>query len=116
MAVQIRKASAPTFRYAVVEDESIAMRVLVRMLASLAPDAELAWEAVDGDSAFACMRQDSVDVLFLDIMFPPGGAFQLLEQARTALIPIPKIVFVTSREDQALKAFSWAAFGTPRVC
>lgn len=110
MSAQVRKAAAPTFRYAVVEDEPLAMRVLLRMLESLAPDAELAWEAADGDSAFCSLRQDPVDVLFLDIMFPPGGAFRLLEQARIALPMLPKIVFVTSREDQALKAFEWAAF------
>jgi len=110
MAAQVKKPAAPAFRYAVVEDEPLAMRVLTRMLASLAPDAELAWEAADGDSAFCSLRQDPVDVLFLDIMFPPGGAFRLLEQARTALPLLPKIVFVTSREDQALKAFEWAAF------
>ncbi len=110
MSPQVKQVSTPTFRYAVVEDEPLAMRVLVRMLASLAPDADLAWEAADGDAAFCSLRQDPVDVLFLDIMFPPGGAFRLLEQARTALPQLPKIVFVTSREDQALKAFEWAAF------
>ena len=106
MSPQIQKV----FRYAVVEDEPLAMRVLVRMLALLAPDGELAWEATDGDAAFCRLRQEPVDVLFLDIVFPPGGAFRLLEQARTALSILPKIVFVTGREDQALKAFEWAAF------
>ena len=106
----IASVAPKAFRYAVVEDEPLAMRVLVRMLASLAPDAELAWDAADGDAAFCSLRQEPVDVLFLDIVFPPGGAFRLLEQARTALPMLPKIIFVTSREDQALKAFEWAAF------
>ena len=48
----IASVAPKAFRYAVVEDEPLAMRVLVRMLASLAPDAELAWDAADGDAAF----------------------------------------------------------------
>lgn len=99
----------PAFRYGVVEDEALARKVLVRMLETLAPDAEAAWEAADGDEAHRLLLEDPVDVLFLDILFPPEGAFALLERARATVGRLPKIVFVTSQEDQALKAFAWAA-------
>jgi two-component system LytT family response regulator len=97
------------FRYGVVEDEPVARRVLLRALERLAPDAACAWEAEDGDTALQRMAQDPVDVLFLDIVFPPDGAFAMLERLRAREDRLPRIVFVTSQEDQALRAFEWAA-------
>ncbi|HJV23607.1 MAG TPA: LytTR family DNA-binding domain-containing protein [Holophagaceae bacterium] len=105
-------ASAPpvaAFRYAVVEDEPVARLMLTRMLATLAPDAVKAWEAADGMEAFHRLMLEPVHVLFLDIVFPPEGAFPFLERVRDTGLPIPDIVFVTSLEDQARKAFDWAA-------
>lgn len=103
------RALQPAFRYAVVEDEPLARRMLLKMIETLAPDAVLAWEAADGEEAQRRIVEDPPDVLFLDIMFPPDGAFHLLERVRALVPRLPKIVFVTSREDQALKAFEWAA-------
>lgn len=97
------------FRYAVVEDEPVARHLLTRLLARLAPEARLVWEAEDGESALRCLDQDPVDVLFLDVVFPPEGAFRLLERARAAGLRLPKIVFVTGRDEHALQAFEWAA-------
>ncbi|HQL49044.1 MAG TPA: hypothetical protein PLC09_10270, partial [Holophaga sp.] len=71
-------------------------------LETLAPDAEAAWEAADGDEAHRLMVEDPVDVLFLDILFPPEGAFALLERVRATVGRLPKIIFVTSQQDQAL--------------
>lgn len=102
-------AGRASFRYAVVEDEPLARLGLVRMLASLAPDGALAWEAGDGDEALEKLARDPVDVIFLDIVFPPEGAFPFLESARERLPALPEIVFVTSHENQATRAFEWAA-------
>ena len=107
-----RHLPSPTetsFRYALVEDEALARKSLARMLVNLAPDGELAWEAADGTSALECLLQDPVDVLFLDILFPPAGAFGFLEAAWGQLPALPEIVFVTSLENQATRAFEWAA-------
>jgi len=98
-----------TFRYAVVEDEPLARRALEKILASLSPDAEQVWDAADGDEAFQHLAQDTVDVLFLDVEFPPAGAFQVLERARDAGLHLPKIVFVTGHDEHAVRAFEWAA-------
>lgn len=105
----IPAGSEATFRYGIVEDEPLARKALTRMLATLAPDGCLAWEAEDGNAALQRLREDAVDVLFLDIVFPPDGAFAFLEAARAALTRLPEIVFVTSHENQASRAFEWAA-------
>ena len=101
--------SLHTFRYAVVEDEPTASTLLKKVLTRLAPEARLEWEASDGKAAFQCLLNQPVDVLFLDVEFPPGGAFELLADARNAGVHLPKIVFVTSHNEHALKAFEWAA-------
>lgn len=101
--------SSTAFRYAVVEDEPLARHTLTRMLATLAPDAVKAWEAADGVEAFRRLMLEPVHVLFLDIVFPPDGAFPFLERVRDAGLTLPDIVFVTSLEDQARRAFDWAA-------
>ena len=98
-----------SLRYAVVEDEALARRLLVKMVSTLAPDWTLAWDAEDGEGAFRNLRERPVDVVFLDIVFPPDGAFGFLERVREAGQSLPEIVFVTSREDQARRAFDWAA-------
>lgn len=97
------------FRYAVVEDEPAARLQLVRMLARFCPDAKLLWQAEEGEAAFRRLLDDPVDVLFLDVVFPPQGAFHLLELARASGHRLPKIVFVTGRDDQAVRAFEWSA-------
>lgn len=98
-----------TFRYALVEDEPLTRQVLSRMLTKLAPDGVLAWETGDGTTALQFLLEKPVDVLFLDIMFPPAGAFGFLEAAWSRLSALPEIVFVTSLENQAARAFEWAA-------
>lgn len=97
------------FRYAVVEDEPVARKLLETLLASLAPRATLVWEAADGEAAFSHLSETPVEVLFLDVEFPPKGAFELLERARSAGLTLPKIVFVTGHDEHAVKAFEWAA-------
>lgn len=100
---------AEAFRYALVEDEALTRKALARMLGTLAPEGLLAWEAADGITALQHLLESPVDVLFLDIMFPPAGAFGFLEAAWSQAPALPEIVFVTSLENQATQAFEWAA-------
>lgn len=103
------RGSMPGFRYGVVEDEAVARKLLLQMLQRLAPDGECRWEAAEGGTALRLLQEKPVDVLFLDIVFPPDGAFRLLEQLSDHSQILPEIVFVTSRDDLAVKAFEWAA-------
>jgi two-component system LytT family response regulator len=50
-----------------------------------------------------------LDLLFLDIEFPPEGAFGLLRKARELGLSLPPIAFVTAFDQHALEAFRWAA-------
>jgi len=97
------------FRYAIVEDEPLARTLLEKTIESLSPEALLIWGAADGEEAFQRLTENPVDVLFLDVEFPPVGAFGLLERARDSGLRLPKIVFVTGHDEHAVKAFEWAA-------
>lgn len=95
--------------YALVEDEPPARTRLKRLVAELAPEATCLFEAADGLEALACLRSRKPDLLFLDIEFPPEGAFGLLRKAKDEGLELPPIAFVTAFDRYAVEAFRWAA-------
>jgi DNA-binding LytR/AlgR family response regulator len=96
-------------RYAIIEDEPPARSRLKRLIAELDPSAECLAEAGDGTEGLELLRGPRADLLFMDIEFPPEGAFGLLRRAREAGLPLPPIAFVTAFDQHALEAFRWAA-------
>jgi DNA-binding LytR/AlgR family response regulator len=97
-------------RYALIEDEPPARSRLRRMVADLSPASVCLGEAGDGESGLALLRACRPEVLFLDIEFPPEGAFGLLGRAREAGLELPPIVFATAYGHHALEAFRWGAW------
>jgi len=95
--------------YALIEDEPPARKRLAKLVAESRPDSVCLGEAEDGVAGLALLRSVQPDVLFLDIEFPPEGAFGLLARAREAGLELPPIVFATAYGQHALEAFRWAA-------
>jgi DNA-binding LytR/AlgR family response regulator len=89
-------------RVLIVDDEPLARRRLVQLLAELA-DIEVAGEAAGGREALKLIELLRPDLLLLDIEMPAVDGFALLK----ALPPgaAPAIVFVTAFQDHAVKAF-----------
>lgn len=96
--------------YALVEDEPPARLRLRALLEELRPGSACLGEAWDGPSGLALLRDVRPDVLFLDVEFPPSGAFGLLRQAREKRLALPPVVFVTAYGDHAIEAFRWEAW------
>ena len=96
-------------RYLIIEDEPPARSRLKRLIAELDPASECLGEAGDGTEGLALLQRPRADLLFLDIEFPPEGAFGLLRQAKEAGLSLPPIAFVTAYDQHALEAFRWAA-------
>ena len=96
-------------RYALIEDEPPARSRLKRLVAEARPGAVCLGEAGDGVAGLALLRAHRPDLLFLDIEFPPEGAFGLLRAARAEGLALPPIAFVTAYDQHALEAFRWAA-------
>lgn len=84
----------------VVDDEPLARRELVRLLAEF-PRVEIVGEAGNIDEARERIEALSPDVVFLDIQMPGGTGFDLLMQ----LDRVPRIVFTTAYDQYAVKAF-----------
>jgi DNA-binding LytR/AlgR family response regulator len=96
-------------RYLLIEDEPPARSRLKRLVAELDPTAECVGEAGDGVAGLALLQSTQADLLFLDIEFPPEGAFGLLRRTRDLGLSLPPIAFVTAFDQHALEAFRWAA-------
>ncbi|HNX94158.1 MAG TPA: LytTR family DNA-binding domain-containing protein [Holophaga sp.] len=96
-------------KYALIEDEPPARRLLQRMIQELRPDAVCLAEASDGEAGLHLLAMTQPDVIFMDIEFPPAGAFGLLQAARDKGLVLPPIVFVTAYDRHAVEAFRWSA-------
>jgi DNA-binding LytR/AlgR family response regulator len=95
--------------YAIIEDEPPARSRLKRLLAEIDTTAVCLGEAGDGVAGLDLLCSTQPDLLFLDIEFPPEGAFGLLRRARELGVDLPPIAFVTAFDQHALEAFRWAA-------
>lgn len=98
-----------TYTYALIEDEPPARSMLKHLMEDVAPGSRCLGEAADGIAGLDLLRSCQPNVLFLDIEFPPEGAFSLLEEARRQGLALPPIVFTTAYDAHALEAFRWAA-------
>ena len=88
-------------RALVVDDESLAREALLVMLDD-DPEIE-AVECRNGREAVAAIREQSPDVVFLDIQMPEMDGFQVIEEVGAARMPVT--VFVTAYDKHALRAF-----------
>jgi two-component system, LytTR family, response regulator len=83
-----------------VDDESLALKRLQRMLA-VTGRVEIAGMSTDPVEAVEAILKAKPDVLFLDIEMPGMTGFQMLSK----LEPQPLIVFTTAYDQYALEAF-----------
>lgn len=84
----------------IVDDERLARRELVKLLAAH-PEIAIAGEAASVDEAAALVRTVDPDVIFLDIQMPKRSGFELLAAADIR----GRIVFVTAHDIHAIRAF-----------
>jgi two-component system LytT family response regulator len=89
-------------RTLIVDDEPLG-RSLIRKLLAEDPDFEKIGECVNGVQALRAIRNDSPDLVFLDVQMPELNGFEVLAELRSERLPI--IIFVTAFDTFALKAF-----------
>jgi len=92
-------------RVLVADDEAVARRRLVRLLAAV-PDVDLAGECASGEETLTRVARGDVDVVLLDIQMPGLSGVEALH-----LLPPdgPAVVFVTAHPDHALAAYDGGA-------
>jgi two-component system LytT family response regulator len=84
----------------VVDDETPARNWLRRLLSDQ-PQVEIAAEADGVESARDYLRNNSVDVVFLDVQMPPFTGFDLLPDIPTGC----QVIFITAYDTFAVRAF-----------
>lgn len=91
-------------RLLIADDEPPLRDWLRRLLAEVAPAAEIVAEAGDGDTALAQIEAQRPDVAFLDIRMPGLSGLEVAARA-----PACRVVFVTAYDEFAVQAFEQAA-------
>lgn len=88
------------FNCLIVDDEPPAREVLRRYIQQI-PMLELAGECGNALQAISLLKQQSIDLLFLDIQMPQISGTDLIKTLKQA----PKIIFTTAFEQYAVQAF-----------
>jgi len=93
------------YRVLIVEDERLARNELIAMLAEF-DCIEVVGVAEDVPSAMECIKNQSPDIIFLDIQMPGESGLDLLEKIDFS----GHVVFVTAFDEYAIRAFEVNAF------
>ena len=91
-----------TIRALIVDDEPIARRGILRLLA-LEDDVTVIEECGDGASAVAAITTLAPDLVFLDVQMPELDGFAVVEAVGANRMPA--VVFVTAFDHHAVRAF-----------
>jgi len=97
-------------RVLLVDDEALARTRLRWLIDQGLPElgAHVVGEVADAEQALAWLREESVDLVLLDIQMPGRDGLRLAA-ALKALPRPPAVVFVTAHSDHALRAFELQA-------
>jgi DNA-binding LytR/AlgR family response regulator len=92
----------------VVIDDDEMMRMVLKQFISKHPDLKFVQEFSSALEAFNFVKQNEVDLIFLDLEMPEMSGMEFLETYNSLL---PNIIITTSHEDFAIKAFQYNVSG-----
>lgn len=90
-------------RAIIVEDEETSRRILKNYLNKYCPNVEVLGEAENIEEGLVLIRNNNLDVVFLDVEMPYGNAFDLLEKVGDINF---ETVFVTAYNHYAVEALN----------
>ena len=98
-------------RVLIVDDHAVVREGLKRFLADTA-DLEIAGEAKDGRQALALVREQSWDLVLLDISMPDRNGLEVLKEIKRESPDLPVLIFSMFSEDEyALTSLETGASG-----
>lgn len=86
----------------IIDDEKLSREVL-RILLDKIPEVEIVGEFSSSSEAMKFLKEESVDVIFLDIHMPDFSGFDFLD----SIIDPPKIIITTGDKSKALEAYEY---------
>jgi len=92
-----------TLNAIVVEDEEKSREILKNYIAKYCPKVTVLGEAANVDEALVLIRNNELDLVFLDVEMPYGNAFDLLDRVGDRTF---ETVFVTAYDHYALDALN----------
>ncbi len=87
----------------IVEDEQTSREILKNYLTKYCPNVEIIGEAQNIDEALVLIRNNDLDLVFLDVEMPYGSGFDLLEKLGNTNF---EVVFVTAYNQYAIDALN----------
>lgn len=87
----------------IVEDEKTSRDILKNYLQKYCPNVKLMGEAENIEEALVLIRNNELDLVFLDVEMPYGNAFDLLEKINE---PTFETIFVTAYNQYAMDALN----------
>ena len=87
----------------IVEDEKTSRDILTNYLQKYCPNVNILGEAANVEEALVLIRNNDLDVVFLDVEMPYGNAFDLLDKVGDRTF---ETVFVTAYNHYAIDALN----------
>ncbi len=92
----------------IVDDEQLARDELSYLLRDV-EDLDIIGQGKNGLEAVTLIKENSPDLVFLDVQMPGLDGFGVIKKLVEKKIPLPKIVFSTAFDQYAVKAFEVSA-------